>query len=147
MSWWEHYRGLPFTDRGRNLEGVDCWGLAVLIHGRHLGAVLPDRPEISSLDGIAVNQAARDGLAAGPWQEIAAGYEQSFDLMIVWRPYRDAQGGTRMGPIHCGVVTRKGFVLHADEDTGVVEVPYAPEPHWSLHSRRFQFYRWQGDTA
>lgn len=144
-SWWSSWTGLRFADRGRSVQGVDCWGLVVLIYASHVGVSLPDRPEVSSLDSQAVNTAARHGLAHGPWEEVQPGTEQGFDLAIVWRPYRDAMGGVRVGPIHCGIVTRRGFLIHADEDAGVTAVPYAPEPHWSLNSRRLQCYRWRGE--
>lgn len=148
MSWWQPYQGLPFRDRGRApWPGVDCWGLVRLIYARHLGVDLPDSPDTASHDSVMVNAVVRAGLTTEPWRGIAAGSEEPFDLAIIWRPYRDGLGLTRTGPIHCGVVTRPQHLIHADEDTGVIELAYAPYPHVSLASRRFEFFRWTGDMG
>lgn len=146
MSWWQAYTAVPFADGGRSLAGCDCWGLAVLIHARHLGVTLPDRPGVAARDGQAIHGLAAAGLAEPCWMAVTPGLEQPFDLAVLWRPYRDAMGVTRTGPIHCGIVTRPSFLVHADEDTGVTEVSYQPM-HWSLHARRIEFHRWQGNLA
>lgn len=128
--------GVPFVDKGRDPSGWDCWGL-VLWHYTARGIALPDRPEVSALDAPEVSQAAYKGLSEGPWLRVVRPLE--VDLAIVWRHYRSADGRMILAPLHCGLVTRPGHILHCDEDTGTVDVP---ADHRSLLSRRVDYWRW-----
>ena len=42
MNWVQDYVGLPYEMCGRSFEGVDCWGLVVMVYRNELGIVLPD---------------------------------------------------------------------------------------------------------
>ena len=42
---WRDYVGIPFANHGRELEGVDCWGLVTIVYRRELQIVLPDYHE------------------------------------------------------------------------------------------------------
>ena len=42
---WRDYIGIPFTNHGRDLDGVDCWGLVTIVYRRELQIVLPDYHE------------------------------------------------------------------------------------------------------
>lgn len=140
-GWWSWLTAVPFRDRGRGPDGADCWGLAMLVYGHHLGIALEDRPGLSSHDPAGVRAAAMRGLSQGSWNRVQAGREAPFDLAVVWRPYRSTSGGLGIGPIHCGVVTRPGRLIHCDPDCGTTEIAYAPEPHLTLQSRRIEFFR------
>jgi len=37
----EKYRGLQYVDHGRDMSGVDCWGLIYLIYKNELGIEIP----------------------------------------------------------------------------------------------------------
>lgn len=39
--WWQKYIGIPFLDRGRTWQGVDCGGLLYLIYKTELNIDLP----------------------------------------------------------------------------------------------------------
>lgn len=45
MEWVERYLGIPYLERGRTLDGCDCWGLVRLVLKERFGIELP------SLDG------------------------------------------------------------------------------------------------
>lgn len=142
MRWWTQAIGVPFRDRGRDPSGWDCWGLVHWHYARLRFTELPDRPEVSALDLPAVANSAVEGLSKGPWQRID-GLGEPLDLVIVWRHYEAASGGMIAAPIHCGLVTMPGLILHCDYDTGTVVTRFAPEPHASLRSRRFDVYRYR----
>lgn len=38
---WDRYLGLPYVEKGRTMEGVDCYGLVYLIYKQEFGIVLP----------------------------------------------------------------------------------------------------------
>ena len=42
---WRDYIGIPFANHGRDLVGVDCWGLVTIVYRRELQIVLPDYHE------------------------------------------------------------------------------------------------------
>ena len=41
MQWLNVFVGLPFRDKGRDYEGIDCWGLVYLVYRDIYGISLP----------------------------------------------------------------------------------------------------------
>lgn len=41
-AWASNYVGIPYRDRGRDRDGVDCWGLVRLVYADRFGVILPD---------------------------------------------------------------------------------------------------------
>jgi len=116
---WSAFVGLPWKDRGRDEDGCDCYGLAILCYRAGLGVELPsyaanyaasDNPE--DVDGLI--SAQRE-----PWTAIwAKGQERCglvkarpFDLVLmIERPW------------HIGIVVKPGWMLHMPgEKTSVIE--------------------------
>ena len=108
-SWVEGYVGIPFKSRGRDVGGVDCWGLVWMVFRRELSIELPsyaadyldacDRREIAAL--IAHEKPG--------WIQVPAGEERVGDLIHL-----------RMvgEPCHVGIVVEPGQqFLHAREGT------------------------------
>lgn len=104
MNWSAQYVGVPFADRGRNLDGCDCWGLAVVVYARELGIALPSYAD--DYDGGG-DLASLGPLIAGertapPWRPISEA-PQAFDLAIFRRGRCDS---------HIGLVIDQGLMLH-----------------------------------
>jgi len=103
MHWSAAYIGLPWRDRGRDLDGCDCWGLARLVYARELGIPLPsyadDYPsteEMAEIEGL-----IRGALTVGPWVVVAE--PRPFDLVLFRRGRWDG---------HIGVIVDRGRMLH-----------------------------------
>jgi cell wall-associated NlpC family hydrolase len=98
------YLAVPYADKGRTLEGWDCYGLYRYLQAERHGIELPswDDSYTSAEDGPAV--AASMGERLGSWVAVPLGSEQEGDG-IVFR-----LGGI---PWHCGYVIEPGIMLHA----------------------------------
>lgn len=80
------YVNVPYRDRGRAMEGANCWGLIVLVYAREFGIELPaydDRAaaltEIERAELSLVVAGERD---AGDWLEVAQGAHRPGDLVL-----------------------------------------------------------------
>ena len=140
--WYHAFFDVPYESRGRSVDGADCWGFVCLVFQTLHGITLPDFADVDPRRGADANHAFTTGSKAGMWLPVGAGAEAPFDVIVVHRAYRGRDGATHVGPRHCGLVSRPGFILHCDLGAGVAEVPYAPA-HATLQSRRFDFYRWR----
>ena len=89
---WSHsYVGLPFSWHGYDFSGVSCWGLVCLVYEKELDIRL-ERHD---------------------WEEIPLKEVKAFDVLHMWGFFN-----RRRRAMHCGVVVRPGYVLHAEEATG-----------------------------
>lgn len=63
--------GLPYADKGRDRDGVDCWGLVKLVYAEVAGIVLPDYSDAYTRPGdhASVAAAVESGLKDG-WQRV-----------------------------------------------------------------------------
>lgn len=102
--------GIPFLDLGRDHQGVDCWGLAVLIYREDLGIALPH------LDTCYAHTRAMDEMAETirhecvRWVEVERGDERPYDIILL------REAGI---PVHVGIITRAGEYVSAERDAGV----------------------------
>lgn len=96
--------GIPYENRGRSLEGLDCWGL-VLYCLRHCYCV----PIVDSSGpyASATDEAAWRQIEAGwaDWRHIPIGYEQPGDVLAF-------RGAGHRHAIHCGVAIGEGRFIH-----------------------------------
>ncbi|WP_226779501.1 C40 family peptidase [Oceaniglobus trochenteri] len=121
MNWSARYIGLPFRNRGRDLDGCDCWGLARLVYGRELGIELPgygesyacvsERAEISALIGAATE--------AGTWRRVSA--PAAFDLHLLRNGLHDS---------HVAIAVDAVRMLHMDQGQQA-RVVRLDDPRWS----------------
>lgn len=105
--WANKYVGLPFAEFGATRDGINCWGLVVLVYADELGIVLPTyRESYVSLEERAVIAALVDGERADPaWRAVASA--RAFDV-VTFRRGLDGR--------HIGVVVSPGLMLHVTAD-------------------------------
>lgn len=109
--WAADYVGLPFRDGGRGRDGLDCWGLVVLVCLEQAAIRLP------GFNGRYMSTEDRDDIERliqghrAPWRDVAPGAERPLDVI----------GFAVMGKLcHVGVVVGDGRFLHAETGAGVV---------------------------
>jgi len=103
MEWAAHYIGLPYKDRGRSRDGLDCWGLVALVLAEQFGVSVPD----FSADYTSAEDAADVGRLVrgerGKWWEVPLGMEKPGDVVLF----------RILGhPCHTGVVIGGNKMLH-----------------------------------
>ena len=134
MHWSNDYIGTPIKALGSTREGVDCWGLVVLVYREVFGLSVP---------------AHRDHLMAAHRGGVPA---IGGDIEAMWEPTDQPKDGDvlhmwaiRDGvklPNHCGLVAGDpARILHAQERVGAVVVDLRARANaW----RPIQFYRRRG---
>lgn len=99
--WWNNYISIPFAEKGRSIKGCDCWGLVRIIYKNELGINLNsyDDEYINTADKDTVNAAIE--MERGRWISVESPRE--FDVVVM---------NMKGLPMHVGIVTRDGFMLH-----------------------------------
>ena len=71
MSWSNAYIGIPYQLHGRELDGLDCWGLLRAVYRNELGRELPSYADAyeNTLDEEGLTAAFRD--VEGLWQPVS----------------------------------------------------------------------------
>lgn len=128
------YVGLPFVERGRDREGVDCWGLLRLVYAECFGIVLPSFSEAYATveDGEAL--AGLIGGNLSPWREIQPPTVRLGDGVLMML------GGL---PRHIGIYAGRGLVLHIERSSGSILEPVASP---KLRRRICGYFRHKGIT-
>jgi cell wall-associated NlpC family hydrolase len=130
LSEFDRFVGIPYADKGRG-ETVDCWGLVQRVF-REVWAI--DLPSYAERYVTAEDRKAMDALISGelaPWDEVAAGNERTFDVVLM-REGRFVR--------HVGIVTQPGMLLHVSRgETSQIE-RYG---HGPLKHRIVGFYRYR----
>lgn len=123
--------GLPYADKGRSREGVDCWGLCRLVLAEQ-GIAVPDYAETytAACDRASASLAVEAGLADG-WQRVDT--PRPYDLVIL---------NVALRPWHCGVMVSPDRFLHVpppgrDGRQSLSCVERIDAPQWS---RRIEGY-------
>jgi probable lipoprotein NlpC len=143
-DWWAKYLTLEYEASGRDLSGVDCWGLVYLIYSQELKVSLPRYDVISADDAMAAVNTMDDAILKGPWRPIEHGFEQPFDVARIRRPAL-VQGSLKRVQWHVGVITRPGHLLHIEAMPGVLEVAFRDEltfrHHYNMPPRDVMLFR------
>lgn len=104
---WEDFIGIPFKDKGRDLDGCDCYGLfrLVYLHGREINLPLYTGGYNGRADKDGVTRLIEEGKRS--WSEIEFTQEKSFDAILM----------KIQGYQHLGMVVEKGHMLHMPRDS------------------------------
>jgi cell wall-associated NlpC family hydrolase len=124
--------GIPFVDRGRDRNGADCWGIALLVL-RHFGHTVPDF-DVSCFDTLSIHAIYDGELARWAWQKVEIPEPGDLAVMRI-----DARFPEMVQ--HVGVYIGGGRVLHTmkKRESHLIRVD---DPYWS---RKIEgYYRWAG---
>ena len=102
MHWSNKYVQVPYKEKGRDLDGLDCWGLLRLIYSVELGVTLPSYiDQYEKVNRREVTEAILKNRHE-EWEEVTE--PQEFDGVILL---------VRNLPVHIGVVVdpdKKDFI-------------------------------------
>lgn len=112
--WWTKYMEIPFLEKGRSIDGVDCWGLVGLIYQNELGIELPDYLNYyeTTNDRDILAQTIRDERNQH-WE--SPDDKKEFDVIIL---------NMRGVPMHVGVITKHNHMIHCAKGIGTVHENY-----------------------
>ena len=100
--------GVPFVDGGRTKDGLDCWGLAMILLERQ-GYPVPDYPiQATAVQEIA--DALKDGSECGGYERLNA---PECGCIVLLRLSMDVWAN------HVGICIGHGRFIHAYSKTGV----------------------------
>lgn len=120
--WWAPYIGLPYRQ-------AHCWELVRRIFAEQRGILLHPFAEIDPND---LRRVAREmGAGAQDWTPVET--PEPFDVVVMRR---------HRLPIHVGIVTQPGWVLHTERETDAVHVPL---DHVTVAGRIVGFRRWPNE--
>lgn len=127
--WVGHYIGLPFLDRGRDRNGLDCWGLVRLVMAEQFGIALDSHATEYDSTEQPDQMAPVVDKEKKRWVKIAAGHE-ALESVVVMRMLGQ--------PIHVGLVIGDGRMLHILKGRNATHESYL-SPVWK--DRITGFYR------
>jgi cell wall-associated NlpC family hydrolase len=125
---WHLFQLVPFKDGGRDWQGVDCWGLIYLIYKEKLGIELPTYGWISATELLKVYEQIDQDKEAGGWTLVPFGGERRYDVIVMTGAMR-REGQLRMAPVHVGMVIDSGKLIHIEENSGMVCMPFRDGAH------------------
>ena len=99
-----YYIGLPFKGGGREVDGLDCWGLARLYYRNELGIDLPSFDSVYHID---------DNLRI---QELISQYREGWDRVETPNPGDLVVFNVLGEAVHLGIVLDGNQFLHIRED-------------------------------
>ena len=116
-EWAAEYVGWPYRPGGRSRDGVDCWGLLLLVWRERFGFHAPVFGDVSYLgrnDTDLVARSITEG-ARSLCDAVPCGEEQAGDACLL---------RLRGHPLHIGLCVTPGMMLHATDSAGSVIESY-----------------------
>lgn len=133
---WGRYLGIPFVSGGRQISGLDCWGLVRLVYLDGLALDLPSYGEIGAYELARVSRAMDRDKDGEAWADAPTGALKPFDVCVM-----RLHGSSRIG--HVGVMVDAKRVLHVEEASASVIVPVT---HFTIRERVACFRRYRLPT-
>lgn len=129
--WVAKYIGIQFKERGRSLEGCDCWGLLRVVWQQQFGITFRSMSEgyKDTTDLKSINKLYDEERTSDEWVKVKPGKEQLGDC-VVFR--------IRGVASHVGMVIVPGKMLHIEKGANSCYVPYN---NLSWKNRIEAFYR------
>lgn len=131
--WTDQYVGTPFATRGRTVKAWDCWGLCVALYKVRKGIDLPAYL-VDAMSARATRDAIVEEERSGLWLPVEIGEEREMDIAVM----RSIHASGVAAESHVGLVVAKGRVMHVEETTATVCVPFN---HASIAGRIRKIYR------
>ncbi len=128
--WAEKYVGLPFKDGGRDMQGVDCWGLVRLVLQTECGIEVPSYGEINASELLKICHKIAEDAQREPWLPVIN--PQAFDVAVMRK---------RLGPSHVGIMFNRFNMLHVEAATSAVLINIK---HPSVAFRSTNYFRHRG---
>lgn len=122
--------GVPFVDGGRDMNGMDCWGLFIEVMKR-FGYAVPDY-KVSCFDAAAIGGAYSSEIGAWHQVQVAAP-----GLAVAMAIHEKAPDMVQ----HFGVALDRKCFIHTLEKTGAL-ITRVSDPFFSKKIKGF--YRWTG---
>jgi len=131
MNWVNKYINIPYQDKGRTMQGADCWGLVYLVLLNEFGVLVPtytgDYTAATGHYKDEIQQLIKDERQR--WHEVPEGQERPGDVVNLRIMSKDW---------HTGIIVAPRLMLHTLEGHwSVVENPYSRQ--W--YNRIAGFYR------
>ena len=103
--WAGHYIGLPFKERGRDMTGLDCWGLVRLVLHEQLDIQVPSYAHyyVSSTSEKQIGPLVRR--ESLNWKRVAVENSACGDVLIL---------RMRGQPMHAALVLDHQYMLHIE---------------------------------
>jgi len=131
-EWTADYIGLPFREKGRDRDGLDCWGLVRLVLAERFGLTLPSYDDDYACSLELEENARLIAGRKGDWAEVPEGGEQAGDVLLLRMDGHEC---------HVGIVAAPGIMLHIEAGHDAVWDRYRGL-RWK--NRVVGVYRWAG---
>lgn len=123
------YQSIPFQEKGRGIDGCDCWGLVVVFYKREYGILLPSLDEVYSHTADPTLPLTMARRAETSWINLY-GPDLSGPALAACRPRREREGDVILSrfkglPWHVGIVLDGGAMLHIEAGTNVLCESYS----------------------
>lgn len=112
MEWAAKYVGIPFLSKGRERDGLDCWGLVRIVYREQLGIDLPSYGEIGAFEMARVANAIDDALEQEQWRRCG---RKAFAVAVMTANAPDRR--LYRAPFHVGVFIDPFRILHVEAMT------------------------------
>lgn len=112
--WWNKYLSIPFKEKGRDETGCDCWGILRLIKMNEQNIIVPSYLDCyeTTNDRESLSDTINSEKTIS-WKEVKE--ENPFNVLLI---------RMRGVPMHVGIITQKGWMIHTCRGIGTSHERY-----------------------